>query len=103
MKIGVWLQGSPGNDPQGNPIPGEVFDLSKNRRKIGEKTYRFFECGCERGHFEPDKRPCRHLIQIFKMAPSGELPPQVKLTAHGQRAWGRCQLRGCAAKDDSDG
>lgn len=94
MKVGNWIQGSPGNDPRtGLPIPGEVFSIRKdNRRKRDGGTGVIWTCTCPRGL---DIIPCRHLRLIFEKAKTGTLPKQLKLTYDGRRAAGRC---GCLKK-----
>lgn len=93
MKVGSWIQGSPGNDKSGNPIPGEVFSIRKdNRRKRDGGTGVIWTCTCPRGL---DVIPCRHLRLIYEGAKEGALPKQLKLTADGARAAARC---GCLNK-----
>lgn len=88
MKVGNWIQGSPGNDRSGNPIPGKVFVIRKdNRRKRDGGAGVIWTCTCKRGR---DLIPCRHLRLIYKAADDGTLPPQLKLTADGRRAAARC-------------
>lgn len=98
MKVGDWIQGSPGNDPKtGQPIPGEVFVIRKdNRRKRDGGTGVIWTCTCPRGF---DVIPCRHLRLIFDGARAGTLPPQLRLTYEGRRAATRCGcLKNAATK-----
>ena len=97
MKVGNWIQGSPGNDPRtGKPIPGEVFTIRKdNRRKRDGGPGVIWTCTCPRGL---DVIPCRHLRLIFEHAKKGKLPKQLHLTYDGRRAASRC---GCLKKANS--
>lgn len=111
MKIADWVQGSPGNDKDGNPIPGEVYEIHRYGRsmKIGGGGTVWF-CGpkvkgqlqgCPSGgDLYPTKR-CRHLKKFMEAARTPERvkgdpttrawPKQIHFTAEGRRAATRCK------------
>lgn len=91
MKIGTWQAGPSGErDTNGNLLPGENFSIERTGRRIkqGGKG-RTWSCSCPRGGNYPDEL-CRHLRRIIDFAKRGEIPPQLKLTAKGAEAAGRC-------------
>lgn len=96
MKIGTWVAGPSGEkDADGELRPGEMYDIHKyGRRKARGGTGTVWMCGCPQGKLYPVKL-CRHLRRIVDFANEGKLPPQLHLTAEGQRAAGRC---GCIKK-----
>lgn len=94
MKVGNWIQGSPGNDPRtGKPRPGKIFEIRKDgRRKRDGGNGVIWTCTCPKGR---RFNPCRHLKEIYEEAKLGRLPKQLKLTYDGRRAASRC---GCLKK-----